>query len=168
MVLFTALALGACAMPDFDSFRSPDAATIFRPRSVANISERTLPSVTAVDMVDSEGGCAGAAVGPSASEGGMPVDQGAPGPSMPAAIAIDMTECEVVRRAGAPDRVEIGTNDRRERTAVLTFIRGSRPGIYHFTAGRLTSMERAPEPPPQPRPARPQRRASQPAQTAGR
>ena len=31
--------------------------------------------------------------------------------------------------------------------STLTYIRGARPGIYRFTAGRLTSIERAPEPP---------------------
>jgi hypothetical protein len=171
LVLSAVLALGACAMPDFDSFRSPDAATIFRPLSVTNLSEKTLPPVAAADMVDSEGGCAGAMASLSASDGGAPADQGgAPGMALTGAIALDMTECDVVKRAGAPERVELGTNARNERTAVLTFIRGARPGIYHFTAGRLTSMERAPEPPAPPRPARPQKRASTPgpAQTAGR
>ncbi len=65
---------------------------------------------------------------------------------MSGGIALQMTECDVVRRAGAPEQVQIGTNERGERTAVITYIRGSRPGIYHFAAGRLTSIERAPEP----------------------
>ena len=30
--------------------------------------------------------------------------------------------------------------------AVLTYIRGPRPGIYFFTSGRLTALDRAPEP----------------------
>ena len=46
---------------------------------------------------------------------------GIPGP---AAIALEMTECDVVKRAGVAERVEIGTNDRRERTATLTYISG--------------------------------------------
>ena len=56
---------------------------------------------------------------------------------IPAAIALEMSECDVVKRAGIAEKVEIGTNERRERTATLTYIRGQRPGIYHFTAGRL-------------------------------
>jgi hypothetical protein len=167
LVLLAALALGGCAMPDFDSFRTPDASTLFRPLSVANVSEKTLAPVTAADMVDSEGRCAAASASPAAGEGGPSPDQSASLP-MAAGVAIDMTECEVVNRAGAPERVEIGTNNRSERTATLTFLRGARPGIYHFTAGRLTSMERAPEPPAPPKPARPQRRASTPPQTVGR
>ena len=60
-----------------------------------------------------------------------------------------MTECDVVKRAGIATKVEIGANDRRERTATLTYIGGERPGIYTFTDGRLKSMELGPEPPPQ-------------------
>lgn len=166
-VLLAALALGGCALPDMDSFRRPDAATLFRPLSVAAVNERTLPPVTAADMVDAEGRCAAASATPAASEGGPPADGGGV-PLIASGIAIDMTECDVVNRAGAPERVEIGTNARSERTSTLTFIRGARPGIYHFTGGRLTLMERAPEPPAPPKPTRPQRRAATPAQTAGR
>ena len=32
-------------------------------------------------------------------------------PMIPAAIGLEMTECDVVKRAGIPDRVEIGGND---------------------------------------------------------
>jgi hypothetical protein len=71
---------------------------------------------------------------------------------VPGGIALDMTECDVVRRAGPADDVEIGTNPRGQRTSVLTFMRGERPGIYRFVSGRLTSMERGPEPPPPPPP----------------
>jgi len=72
----------------------------------------------------------------------------------------EMTECDVVKRAGIAERAEIGTSERGERTARLTYINGQRPGIYYFTAGRLTTMERAPEP------AAPQRPAKKPAKRA--
>jgi hypothetical protein len=55
--------------------------------------------------------------------------------------------------------VNIGQNERSERTATLTYIRSARPGIYQFTAGRLTAIERAPEPPAPARPQRQQRPA---------
>ena len=167
MVLLGAVALGGCAMPDFDSFRTPDAATLFRPMSVVGVNERSLPAVAAQDLIDAEGRCAGAFASSTASEGGPSPEQAA-APALAPGLAIDMTECDVVKRAGAPERVEVGTNDRSERTATLTFTRGARPGIYHFTAGRLTSMERAPEPAAPQRPARPQRRASTPSSTVGR
>jgi hypothetical protein len=76
-------------------------------------------------------------------------------------IALSMTECDVVRRAGPADDVEVGTNHRGERTSVLTYMRGERPGIYRFVSGRLTSMERGPEPPPPPTP--PQQAKKKPA-----
>ncbi len=56
-------------------------------------------------------------------------------------IALQMTECQVVQLAGTTDRVEIGAEGGR-RSVVLTYMAGPRPGIYRFTDGRLTSMER--------------------------
>ena len=52
-------------------------------------------------------------------------------------------------------REEHGSNDRAERTATLSYIHGPRPGIYGFVAGRVVSIERAPEPPAPPKPAKP-------------
>jgi hypothetical protein len=57
-------------------------------------------------------------------------------------IALGMSECDVVFRAGAPNNVQIGKNPNGERTAVLTFDSGPRPGIYHFDAGKLMEVER--------------------------
>jgi hypothetical protein len=41
---------------------------------------------------------------------------------------------------------------------VLTYSRGPRAGIYTFTAGRLTVVERGPEPVAQPKAAKPKAR----------
>jgi hypothetical protein len=62
-------------------------------------------------------------------------------------IALQMTECDVVRRAGAPEQLQIGADERGERSVVITYVRGPRPGIYRFSAGRLASIERAPDAP---------------------
>jgi hypothetical protein len=59
-----------------------------------------------------------------------------------------MTECEVVRAAGPPASVEMGTG--AERTVTLTYNTPDRP-IYHFVGGRLKSIERGAEPPPEPK-----------------
>jgi hypothetical protein len=75
-----------------------------------------------------------------------------------------MTECDVVRRAGAPEQLQVGADERGERAVVITYIRGPRPGIYRFAAGRLTSIERAPEPPPS-RPAPKSRSSKKPARS---
>lgn len=69
-------------------------------------------------------------------------------------VGLDMSECEVVRRAGIPERVEIEADPRGQRTAVLTYSSGLQAGLYRFVAGRLAMVERLPEPPAPQRPAR--------------
>jgi hypothetical protein len=147
-------ALGGCALPDSDSFRGFDMTT-FTPKSTAVLRDTSLRPVTAEDLVGNDGRC-----GPAFATPETPADQppGVPTAAAPEAplvaggISIDMTECDVVKRAGTPERVEVGTNERSERTATLTYIRGPKPGIYFFTSGRLTALDRAPEPPPAPKP----------------
>jgi hypothetical protein len=99
-----------------------------------------LRPVGAADLVNADGQCP-AVETMSAAE---PGPDGAP-PLMSGGIALQMTECDVVRRAGAPENVQIGTDARGDRSVVITYLRGPRPGIYRFAAGRLTSVERAPE-----------------------
>jgi hypothetical protein len=59
-------------------------------------------------------------------------------------VALGMSECEVVRRAGMPGNVNIGAGDRGDRKVVLTYLTGTWPGIYTFDSGRLKEVERAP------------------------
>jgi hypothetical protein len=174
-LLLLAPVLGACgSLPDMDSFRAPDSSTFFRPLSVANIKDKTLPPVTAEDIVDASGRCAGAVatappVNDVQSSGPTNVSlQDVGVPMMSGAIALDMTECDVVKRAGLAEKVEIGTNERNERSATLTYILGPRAGIYRFSEGRLRSMERAPEPPAPSKPAKPAKGAPKSKQTANR
>ena len=61
-------------------------------------------------------------------------------------MALGHTECDVVRGIGAPDNVSLSNNPRGDRVAVVSYSRGQRAGIYTFTSGRLTSIERGPEP----------------------
>jgi hypothetical protein len=121
--------------------------------------------VTAADLVSANGACPPPAVTamPSTPMPGAPMP-GAPMPTTPAAtasegpgamppadssdpllgqgIALGMTECEVVWRAGAPSSVQFGSNPKGNRTAVLTYDGGPRSGIYRFEAGRLMDMDR--------------------------
>ncbi len=94
-----------------------------------------LRPVNSADLVGPQGQCAGGAPDAAAPRGG---------------IALEMTECEVVGRAGPPENVELGTNDRGERAVTLTYTGGPRPGIYRFSGGRLYAIERGQEPPPEP------------------
>jgi hypothetical protein len=170
-MLSAVLMVGACAMPDTDSYRLPSASNLFRPLSVTSYREKALPPVTAADLVDANGNCAGAYTpAVSGDQAGQPTGspKEAAVPLMPSAITLDMTECEVVRRAGVATKAETGPNDGRERTVTLTYIGGDHPGVYSFTGGRLKSMELGPEPPApekiaKKKPAKPPtRRASQP------
>ena len=80
-----------------------------------------------------------------------------------AGVSLAMSECEVVGRLGVPENVEIGANERGQRTASLTYIRNTRPGIYRFVAGRLTVIDRAPEPPAPPKPVKVKKAPKNPA-----
>ncbi len=65
----------------------------------------------------------------------------------------------MVGRIGTPDRVDLGSNERGERAAVLTYTRGARPGVYRFAGGRLVSIERGAEAAPErPKKAAPQQK----------
>lgn len=109
------------------------------------------------DLVDASGSCPAAA--PPAAAGGPAGGPSAPGGYVPAlgeGVGLGMTECEVVSRAGPPNSVQLGRNPNGDRTAVLSYQSGPRPGIYHFERGRLMQMDRvevAP-PPPQKKPAK--------------
>jgi hypothetical protein len=76
-----------------------------------------------------------------------------------------MSECDLIRLAGPTDKIDIATNERGERTAVITYAQGERAGIYRFTSGQLTTMDRVDEPPP---PPKQQRRKPAPKPPAAR
>jgi hypothetical protein len=126
----------------------------------------TLREATAEDLVGADGQCAAtlaaAPAGPADADG-VEVPAGRQSPTVEGGIALQMVECEVVRRGGVPDKVEFGTNERNERAVVMIYNRGSRPGIYRFAGGRLVSIERGAE---APAPAKQKRQA--PAKKAAR
>ena len=68
----------------------------------------------------------------------------------PRAIALGMTECDLIHTAGATGQVNIGTNERGERAVVVTYASGDHTGVYRFVSGRLISIEGVsqPEKPP--------------------
>src|SRR5215467_8550942 len=114
--------------------------------------EFTLREAGPADLIGPDGQCA-AAPGRQVQAAEATPETAAVG------ISLQMTECDVVGRLGTPNQVEFGTSPRGERSAMLTYTRGARPGIYRFTAGRLTSMERGAEPAPErPKKAAPQQK----------
>jgi hypothetical protein len=150
--------LGGCANIDYEAggwFSKP--MDIVGRKGGYNYSElqdsRKQRVITANDFVDARGACpAPAAPPPPAAAPGGPAAAGPPAAALPPdsllgnGIALGMSECDVVNRAGAPSSVEIGKNQQGERTAVLTFNAGPRPGIYRFVRGELLTIDRGAEP----------------------
>jgi hypothetical protein len=69
-------------------------------------------------------------------------------------IALEMSECDVIERAGPPANMDVGANRRGERTAVMTYQQGERAGVYRFVNGRLATIERVAQPDAPARPAK--------------
>jgi hypothetical protein len=116
------------------------------------------------DLITAEGACPGMApaglpADANAQQGEAGAPQAAPAPTLPAGgtVALGHTECDVARAAGTPNNVNISTNERGQRQAVLTYTQGPRPGIYTFVAGRLTVIDAVEAPAPK-KPAKPAKR----------
>jgi hypothetical protein len=147
---------GAAELKDADWFSRPGRLFI---RNISIDAPPLTPDkpVTSEDLVSADGFCPG-----MAPPGGSPADANAaagdtaaaPIPSTSGTVALGHTECDVVRGIGAPASVNLSNNGRGDRVAVVNYTQGQRAGIYTFTAGRLTSVERGPEQAPQPRPAK--------------
>lgn len=141
-----------------DVFATPDWAKFTK--SSKPLVQRT---VTPNDLIGADGSCAAAAGQATAlaeTDGSVPETntealqgQGAL-PQVSGGIALAMTECEVVQRAGMPTQFEIGA-DGQERVTTITYTQGLWPGFYRFRGGRLASIERVavPEPPKTRKPA---------------
>ena len=151
-----ALTLGACGSMEKVTELVPKASDFsvtsfeWNPYSKASMSVPSTfkrPPLTAADYISADGSCAEAAAAEDSSE-----------PKVAGAVALQMSECAVVRVLGAPEKVDIGANERGERLSKLLYSRGERPGLYSFTAGQLTEIARVAEPPPQ----KPQKPAAKP------
>lgn len=158
--LAVAVALGGCADVDIgnkDAWFSKPFEAVSRKggytfSDLQENKDRRRP-MTANDLVAANGACPPPVTpAPAPAAANQPV--AAPAASdasglLGGGVALGMSECDVVFRAGAPSAVQIGKNPNGDRTAVLTFNSGPRPGIYHFEAGALMEVERtqtAPEP----------------------
>jgi hypothetical protein len=153
---------------------SKDAEWFSRPGRlfIRNISIETPPlspnqPVGPADLVSAEGYCPGMATpgGPGDANALADGAAAAPAASTSGTVALGHTECDVVRGIGAPASVNLSSNPRGDRVAVVTYSQGQRAGIYTFTAGRLTSIERGPEPVAPPRTAKSKPKPKKPAAT---
>jgi hypothetical protein len=153
--LTVAAALAGCASPDVELnqpwFRKPldlfGQTGGYQYSDLQESSRRERP-VTPNDLVGSNGACAAQAQVPQAQVAGPDAAASAnPAASAGGSMGLGMTECEVVSQAGQPNSVQIGKNPNGDRTAVLTYHSGPRPGIYRFERGRLMEMDSvAPQP----------------------
>jgi hypothetical protein len=128
--------------------------------TINNVSIETPPltpnkPVTAEDLVSADGGCPGMPppAGPADANALTEGAAAAPPPVVTGTVALGHTECDVVRGIGQPDSVNLSSNG-GERVAVVTYTHGPRAGIYTFSAGRLSSVERGAEPVEQPKVAK--------------
>jgi hypothetical protein len=131
--------LGGCGDVGWDAgtlFRKPiDVAGRNNGYTYSDLQEsRQARPVSDSDLVDANGSCPVAAAPGNDASG----------------LGLGMTECEVVARAGPPNSVQLGRNPNGDRTAVISYQSGPRPGIYHFERGRLTQMDRVEVAPPPP------------------
>ncbi len=167
VALATALALCGCANVEYENkdawfakpfeFVSRKGGYTFS--ELQETKERAQP-ITAKDLVDGNGSCPTPQAPQQAPQQAPAAAAANQAPGVPPAadtssvlgggVALGMSECDVVFRAGSPSAVQIGKGPNGDRTAVLTFNSGPRPGIYHFAGGGLTEVERgqaAPAPP---------------------
>jgi hypothetical protein len=142
---------GCSSTPDFAQFRAPtfDVSSFqIRDWNAYAKTQGSGRAITSDDLVDGAGRCAAMAT-PATSDASLEA-AAAPPPTSARGVGLDMTECEVVTAAGAPQTVDITTNERGERTVIMTYATADRAGTYRFVSGRLASLERGPEPPAPP------------------
>src|SRR4051794_37052792 len=124
---------------------------------IKNVSIETAPltpdkPITPDDLISAEGQWAGR--GRGGADANPQSDSASPA-ARPGTVALGHTECDVARGIGVPDSVNLSADAAGRRVALVTWSRGSRAGIYTFTSGRLSSIERAPEAAPPPKTAKP-------------
>jgi hypothetical protein len=126
---------------------------------IRNVSIETAPltpdkPITPDDLISADGQCPGMA--PPGADANALSDGAAAGPvPRPGVVALGHTECDVARGIGMPANVNLSTDAAGRRVALVTYSQGPRAGIYTFTSGRLSSIERAPEPTGPPKTAKP-------------
>lgn len=114
---------------------------------IKNVSIETPPltpdrPVYTDDLISAEGQCPGME---ASGEAAALADTATSRPRS-AVVALGHTECDVARGAGQPDNVNVTADGAGRRVALLTYSRGPRAGLYTFTNGRLTSVERVAQP----------------------
>ena len=152
MLLTAPLFAGCSGTPEIFSTDLKDADWFSRSGRlfIKSVSIETPPltpdrPVAADDLISAEGQCPGMAPADAPGDANALAATASAG-SRPGIVALGHTECDVARGAGAPDNVNLSRDGAGRRVALLTYAQGTRAGIYTFTSGRLTSVERVSEP----------------------
>jgi hypothetical protein len=171
--------LSACASSDFlssDAKLFPSQVKFFSSQDWATATKNAGPDLIAPppapaeELVDAAGHCGAPAAQTDGTVGSIAGDAGtsaaAPTATIVAGgIALGMSECQVVARAGQPAQVNIGTDPGNERKTVLTYNSAPWPGIYSFSGGRLKDIQAVAQV-EQPKPAKKKPKAARSAATA--
>lgn len=143
--VFTVLAVALSGCSGASDLLSKDAEWFSRPSRMFNqsLAIETPPltptrAITPDDLISADGYCSGMGAPAEANAMSDGTQQSSSGP---ASVALGSSECEVARFIGTPDNVNLSNNERGDRVAVLTYTRGTRPGAYRFTGGRLSEVE---------------------------
>jgi hypothetical protein len=167
--LVATVVLAACSGPDLSQISVPkvDSSILVTPNfNEFQKREQALGPIGPHDLVDASGRCPAAASAPGTDvagggQAGAGSTQAAQLSGRP--IVLKMTECDLVGAAGAPQDIQLGANERGDRTVSLEYKAGVHAGIYRFVSGRLVSVERvegAPAAPAQKPPARKPKQAT--------
>jgi hypothetical protein len=135
------------------------------PKAVEASQATATPAVPAASTAAGNiGGAAAASTAPNAASAAVSAE----GTPALGGIALGMSECDAVRRAGAPSNVAISAGEQGERKVVLTYLAGSWPGIYTFSTGRLQIVDAVPESEKPKKPPAKKKKALKHAQSAAR
>src|SRR5262245_18566029 len=127
-----AFVLASCQLPDWNQFQAPkfDINQMIPPdQNQFARKQRVLQEVGPTDLVDGSGGCVDTSPLPPApavagqqSDAGTPPQQPLPQPAFqPKHVALEMTECEVVRAIGRPADVQISADQAGDRLVVMIY-----------------------------------------------
>jgi hypothetical protein len=163
------VALAACSGPDLSQISLPkvDSSILVTPNfNEFQKREQAQGVIGPQDLVDASGRCPAAAAatapGPDVAGGGQAGAGSAPAAQLSGRpIVLKMSECDLVGAAGAPQDIQIGANERGDRTVTLEYKAGMHAGIYRFVSGRLVSVERGEAPPGAPAQKPPARKPKQ-------
>jgi hypothetical protein len=147
--LVATVLLGSCSVPDLSQVSLPkvDGSAFVTPNfNEFQKREQAQGPIGPHDLVDASGRCPAAASAPGTDVAGGGQAGTGPTPAVQLSghpIVLKMTECDLVGAAGSPQDIQIGANERGDRTVSLEYKAGVHAGIYRFVPAGLRRARRA-------------------------